>query len=331
MDYIKKIREKAARDPKNIVLPEGDEDRVIRAAKRIVRAGIARITLLGGEKPILKKLGSSLIKKGELSIIDPRSCQDTNRLAASFHALRKAKGVTFQEARNIINSERIYFAAMMVRLGLADGFVAGAAYTTPNVAKAAIYCLERKAGVNLVSSSFIISVKGIKTVKGRTFVFADCGIVPNPGYKELAEIAVVTARLTRSILGITPRVAMLSYSTKGSAKGELVDRVVKATEEARRIEPGLSIDGELQLDAAVVPEVAGVKAAKSKVAGKANVLIFPNLDSGNIAYKLAQRLANARAVGPLLQGLTRPASDLSRGCSIEDIVDAVAVTCVRAQ
>ena len=331
MNYIERIRRKAASNPKNIILPEGNENRVIRAAKRIVERGFAQVTLLGDEKSIRRRLGGAFIKKGKVDIISPRCYKDISRLVTGFHTLRKAKGLTLRRARKIISSEPVYFAAMMTRLGLADGFVAGAAHTTPNVAKAAIYCLEKEPGSNLISSSFIISVKDSKFGENGTFIFADCAIVPDPDYRKLAEIAVVSAKLAKSILGISPRVALLSYSTKGSAKGQLVDKVAKAVKEAKRINPALNIDGELQLDAAIVPEVGRLKAAGSRVAGRANVLIFPNLDSGNIAYKLVQRLAKARAVGPVLQGLKQPASDLSRGCSVEDIVDTVAVTCVRAQ
>ena len=331
MDYIKKIRKKAASNPKSIVLPEGNEDRIIQAAREIARLGIANITLLGDDASICKKLGSSLLKKGKVEVINPRRYKDINRIIAGFHALRKAKGLSLKDAGKTIKDQSVYLAAMMVRMGLFDGFVAGAAHTTRNVAKAAIQCLERAPGVNLVSSSFIMGIKGAESVKEETFIFADCGIVPDPDYKQMAQIAIESAALAKSVLGMSPRVAMLSYSTKGSARGHFVDKVVRATEEARRMDPTLVIDGEMQLDAAIVPEVARLKAPRSKVAGKANVLIFPNLDSGNIAYKLTQRLANAKATGPVLQGLNRPASDLSRGCSIEDIVDTVAVTCVRAQ
>jgi len=331
MDFLAKIRKKAASNPKNIVLPEGNEARIIKAAKKIAKSGIARIILLGKENFIKDRLDKTLIKKGLIEIIDPSKHKDATRLAASFYTLRKAKGMTVQKAKKIITTKNVYFAAMMVRLGLADGFVAGASYTTPNVAKAAIYCLEKETKMGLVSSAFIMVVGKPAFSKNNNLVFADCGIVPDPTDKQLATIAVSSAELARSILGIKPRVAMLSYSTKGSAKGVLVDKVVRATQEAKKINPDLEIDGELQLDAALIPEVAQLKAPKSKVAGKANVLVFPNLDSGNIAYKLTQRLAGARAVGPVLQGLTRPCSDLSRGCSIDDIVDVVALVSVRAQ
>jgi len=309
MDFLKKIRKKAAANPKNIILPESNEKRIILAAKEITKAGICRVTLLG----------------------NPEQHEHIDRIVNTFYELRKKKGISLKQAKNIIISKAVYCAAMMVRLGLADGFVAGASYTTPNVAKAAIYCLEKEPGINLVSSSFIMTLKESKLPRNDVLIFADCGIVPNPDYKQLAEIAVVSARLAKTTLGITPRVAMLSYSTKGSAKGELVEKVVKATKEAKKMEPGLCLDGELQLDTALVPHVARLKAPKSCVGGRANVLVFPNLDSGNIAYKLTQRLAGARAIGPLLQGLKNPCSDLSRGCSVEDIVDTVAVTCVRAQ
>ncbi len=331
MHYINEIRRKAVNNPKNIILPEGSEDRVIQATKKITRLGIAHITLLGDEKAIQAKLGRTLIKEGKVEIINPRQYKNIKRIASGLHAIRKRKGMKLQEAKRLVTGEPIYFAAMMVRLGLADGFVAGSAYTTPNVAKAAIQCLEKEKGVKIISGAFIVNMKDPKFGRNGNFIFADCAIVPNPDYKQLAEIAIVSARLAKSILGMVPRVAMLSYSTKGSAKGELVEKVKMAKDEAKKMDSSLDIDGELQLDAAIIPEVARIKAPKSKVAGKANVLIFPNLDSGNISYKLTQRLADAKAIGPILQGLSKPCSDLSRGCSVDDIVDTVAVTCVRAQ
>jgi phosphate acetyltransferase len=220
---------------------------------------------------------------------------------------------------------------MMVRMGLGDGFVAGASHTTPNVARAAIHCLQIDRSIRTVSGAFYMEVPGASYGESGAFIFADCGIVPNPSVNQLASIAKSSAKLFRDLTDKTPRVAMISYSTKGSATGESVDKVRQATEKARKLDPDLCIDGELQVDSALDPEVARLKLKDSPVAGKANVLVFPDLNSGNIGYKLVQRLAGATAVGPLIQGMTRPCSDLSRGCFVQDIVDAVMVTNVCAQ
>jgi phosphate acetyltransferase len=220
---------------------------------------------------------------------------------------------------------------MMVRDGKADGFVAGASHTTPNVARSAIRCLGIEERIGIACSCFIMIVPNSSLGDGGTFLFADCGIVPDPNPRQLASISITSADLARKVLGLIPRIAFLSYSTRGSAKGKSIDKVVEAVKLARDMGPGLLIDGELQVDAAIVPEVAQLKYPDSPLKGEANVLIFPNLDAGNIGYKLVQRLSNARAIGPLMMGLNNPCSDLSRGCSVDDIVDCVAVTAVRAQ
>lgn len=309
MEAITKIRENARQHPKKIILPEFNDKRVVEAYEFIRKEKIAEVTLLYPEK-----LDAKLVDK----------------FAQEFFELRKAKGITEEDARKTVSTP-LYYGAMMVRDGLADGFVAGAAHTTSDVARAAIHCIGIDSKYNTVSSSFIMVLPNCKLGDKGVFVFADCGVIPDPNARQLANIAVTTAELARKVLGMTPRVAMLSYSTGGSAEGRFVNEVREATLMARQIDPGLLIDGELQVDAALVPEVARIKCPDSKIAGSANILIFPSLESGNISYKLTERLANARALGPLFQGVNKPCSDLSRGCSVEDVVDCVAVTAIRAQ
>lgn len=308
MQIIKKIREKAKRLHKTIVLPEADELRTIQAAKIINKTGIAKVVLLRPQD------------------IEPDKLEE---FSAIYYELRKHKGISPEEARAAIKRP-LYYAAMLTRQGEADGFVAGASHTTPDVARAAIYCLGVDSRFKTGSSAFIMAVPDCRYGEEGAFVFADCGIVPEPSAENLANIAISAAELAELVLEFTPRVAMLSYSTKGSAGGRLVDRVKEATELVKKIKPSLLIDGELQVDSAIVPEVARIKDPGSKLGGRANVLIFPNLEAGNISYKLVQRLANARAVGPLLLGLNKPCSDLSRGCEVDDIIDCVAVTAIRS-
>ncbi|NQT47035.1 MAG: phosphate acetyltransferase [Candidatus Omnitrophica bacterium] len=319
MNHLDKIRARARKSLRKIVLPEGDEPRVVEAAIRVKKEGIADPILLGASG------GSGL------EMVDPRTSPHIDKMAAKFYELRKSKGISEEQAKDTLLRDRVYYAALMVRLGMADGFVAGAAHTTSNVARAAIHCMEIDRTARVVSSSFLIMLDDKSFGEDGLLVFADCGIVPDPSAKQMAGIAISSAGLLRSLLGVEPRVAMLSYSTKGSAKGDLVDKVREATELAKKKEKGLIIDGEMQVDSALIPDVAKIKCPKSPVGGKANVLIFPNLDSGNIAYKLIQRIAGARVVGPLLQGLKQPCSDLSRGCGVDEIVDAITATAARAQ
>ena len=291
-----------------IVLPEKDDARIQEAARIITKEKIARIILLGKEDLESKKIDA---------------------FAQIFFEARKHKGITILQAREAL-SHPLYYAAMMVRAGEADGFVAGAAHSTPDVAKAAIYCIGVDERIKTVSSCFIMVVADKSFGENGVFIFADCGIVPQPTSQQLAQIAISSAELAKNVFDILPRVAMLSYSTKGSAKGPLVDKVKEATQLAKQQRPDLLIDGELQVDAAIVAEVAKIKDAQGPLAGRANVLIFPDLEAGNIGYKLVQRLSKARAIGPLLQGLNKPCSDLSRGALVEDIVDTVAATALRA-
>lgn len=309
MDIIKKIRQKAKKDIKTIVLPEGADPRVAEAIKIIQSESLAELIVLTCDK------------------LDSQKLKEYSDL---YYSLRQQKGISLQDAAKTI-SDPLFYAAMMVREDLADGFVAGAAHTTADVAKAAFYCLGLDKRFSVMSSSFIMIVPNCSLGEEGVFLFADCGIIPDPSPRQLANIAVSTAQIAKDILEIQPRVAMLSYSTKDSASGRFIEKIKEATQLAKKIAADLIIDGELQVDAAIVPEVAKIKDPDGIIAGRANVLIFPNLESGNISYKLVQRLTNARAVGPILQGLNFPCSDLSRGCSIEDVVDCVAVTAVRAQ
>jgi phosphate acetyltransferase len=256
--------------------------------------------------------------------------QDKARYAQEFFNMRQAKGVDIDTARKTLDNP-LYYAAMMVKNSQADGFVAGASNTTPDVARAAILCLGVDERMNIASSCFIMVVPDCPYGERGAFIFADCGIIPEPNSRQLACVSIEAAELARKVLGFTPRIALLSYSTKGSAQGKSIDKIREALGLIKEMSPGVLVDGELQLDAAIVPEVAGIKCPDSPLYGQANVLIFPNLDSGNIGYKIVQRLGRARALGPLILGLNKPASDLSRGCSVEDIVDCVAITAIRAQ
>lgn len=309
MDLIRHIRDKAKAKLKTIVLPEYGDKRVLEATRIIEKEGIARALLLTK---------------------DNINAQDKARYTEDFYQLRKAKGITIDNAKELLE-QPLYYAAMMVRSGKADGFVAGASHTTADVARAAIHCLGVDPRINIACSCFFISVPECFYGETGTFLFADCGIVPDPNSRQVASIAVITAELASKVLNIVPKVALLSYSTKGSARGKTIEKISEALQMARDMAPGLLIDGELQVDAAIVPDVAKIKCPDSPLNGMANILIFPNLEAGNIGYKLVQRLGRARAVGPLILGLNKPCSDLSRGCFVEDIVDCVAVTAIRAQ
>lgn len=309
MDIINRIRDKAKTKLKTIVLPEYTDPRVIEAAKIIEKENLAKVLLLTKDK------------------INPK---DKERYIQEFYQLRKSKGLDLDMARRVLESP-LYYAAMMTREGKVDGLVSGASHTTPDVARACIYCLGVDERIGIISSAFIMVVPDCPYGENGTFVFADCGIVPEPTPRQLASITLATAEFTSKVLDFIPRIALLSYSTKGSSKGESVDKITQALSILKKEAADLVLDGELQVDTAIVPEVAKIKYPHSPLAGKANVLIFPNLDAGNIGYKLVQRLGKARAVGPILLGLNKPASDLSRGCLVEDIVDCVAVTAIRAQ
>jgi len=327
---LDRIRSRAAAQLKHIVLPEGEDDRTIQAAALCVADRIAQLTLIGREDIIREKaarLGASITG---VSILDHRSSRETDEYVARYYEGRRAKGLTLDEARKQI-ADPLYFGNMMVRVGRAHGSVSGATHTTGHTVSSALRCIGPRQGLKLVSSFFLVFVPGSRLGADGSFIFADCGVVINPTSAELAEIAIASADSARALLQTEPRIAMLSFSTKGSASSPLVDKVVEATQTAKARAPELLIDGELQLDAAIIQSVAASKAPGSQVAGQANVLIFPNLEAGNIGYKLVERLGGATAVGPILQGLAHPANDLSRGCKAEDIRDAIAITAIQAQ
>ena len=327
MGIIEDIRNKAKKAGKRIVLPESNDSRTIEALDYILDKGIAKVILIGKDE-LRGRIKSKNLK--DLELIDPANYKDTDQVASEYYELRKLKGITPEEAKKTITEDYLTFGAMLVRREMAAGFVAGANHTTADTVRAALRCLRIDKSIGVVSGAFLMVVPNSPYGENGTFIYADCGVNPEPNARQLSGIAVSSADLFKKLTGKTPRVAFLSYSSKGSAEGPLVDKMREAVERAREASPGILIDGEFQVDSALVPEVAAIKCPASEVAGKANVLIFPDLNSGNISYKLTQRLANARAVGPLLMGFTKPASDLSRGCDAEDIIDAVAITAIRA-
>lgn len=326
--FIEAVKQKARQQRKKIVLPEASDPRVVKAASMVVEEDISDIVLIGNKDEILKSAFGLDISKAE--IIDPLSFPRFEEYCKAFYELRKNKGVTIEQAREILK-DPVFFGTMMVKMGEADGQVSGAIHSTSDTLRPALQIIKTAPNFKLVSAFFIMVVPDTSFGDHGVLLYADSGLVENPDPEQLSEIAITSAHTFANLVGGTPKIAMLSYSTKGSASSELTDKVIKATELARQKAPYILIDGEMQADAALIPSVAKSKAPGSAVAGKANILIFPDLNCGNIAYKLTERLAKAEAYGPITQGLAKPINDLSRGCKAEDIVGVVAITCVQAQ
>jgi len=330
MNLIDQIKENARKNKQRIVLPESHEERTLKAADIILNEGIADIILIGNRDKILNQAEALGLKNmGKASLVDPATYEKKEAYANMMVELRKSKGLTKDEALMLLQNP-LYFATVMIKYGDADGEVAGADNATGDVLRPAFQYVKTLPGITVVSGAFLMFLKDKEYGENGLMVFADCAVHPDPTDRELAEIAVATAKTTRAIAGIEPRIAMLSFSTKGSASHEMVDKVVRATRIAKEMSPDIKIDGELQADAAIVASVGLKKAPGSEIAGKANVLIFPNLECGNISYKLVQRLGHAEAIGPVLQGMAAPINDLSRGCSVGDIVDLIAITANQA-
>ena len=331
MGLFEKLTAKAKSSRQRIVLPEGTEPRTLTAAARIIAEGIADVILIGDPAEINAKANElKLTNIEKATLIDPNDEKVLDKYAPLFFELRKSKGITMEEARKTA-SNPLYLGCLMIKNGDADGQVAGALNTTGNVLRAAFQVIKTKPGINVVSGAFVMVLpEGSAYGTNGLLIFADCAVIPDPTAAELAQIAVSAAQTARDIAGMEPRVAILSFSTKGSAKHEKVDKVIEATKIAKEMAPTLPLDGELQADAALVPSVGSSKAPNSDIAGRANVLVFPNLEVGNIAYKLVQRLGGVEAVGPVLQGLAAPVNDLSRGCSPDDIYQTISITCNQA-
>ena len=331
MHLVDQIKEKARKNLQTVVLPESYDERMLFAAEKIVKEGLAKIVILGDPVKILAEAAAKGVSLAGVELLNPVDSPKLEKYVADLVELRKSKGLTLDEARKLlIANDNLYYAGMMVRSGDAGGEVAGATNTSGNVLKAAFQTVGPAKGIKTVSSFFLMVTKTPSFGENGIILFADCAVNPNPDAQALAEIAVATAGNCKAFLDVDARVALLSFSTKGSANHADCDKVLKALEIARQIKPDMQIDGELQADAALLPNVGEKKAPGSTVAGKANVLIFPDLDAGNIAYKLVERMAGAEAVGPIIQGLAKPVHDLSRGCSVDDIVNVTAITAVQA-
>ncbi len=325
MEILNKIHENAVKLQNRIVLPEGTEERTLKAAAIALEKHLARIILLGNESEIKSKAAELGINIDGATIIDPETSPDREAYIEKLVEIRKKKGLTKEEAAKLI-SDPLYYAVMMIKNGDADGEVAGAMNATANVLRPAFQIVKTKPGISVVSGAFMMILPDKKFGDDGIMFFADCAVHPDPDEKQLAEIAMATAETAKALAGIEPRIAMLSFSTKGSASHPMVDKVANATKIVQETKPELMIDGELQADAAIIESIGQRKAPGSPVAGKANVLVFPDLQSGNISYKLVQRMAKAEAIGPVLQGMAAPINDLSRGCSVDDIVNMIAIT-----
>ena len=330
MSFIEQIKQRAKQEIKTIVLPEATDVRILEAAQIVKKEGYAKVILIGNEEEVRNLAKEKNIDLGETKIIDPAKSNETERYAHALYELRKAKGMTEKQANQLV-LEPVYYGMMMVKLDEADGLVSGAAHSTSDTLRPALQILKTAPGTKLVSAFFVMVVPDCKYGENGTFIFADSGLNEEPDSEKLSEIAISSSKSFEQLVGKEPKVAMLSYSTYGSAHSASTEKVIEATKLVKEKEPNLLVDGELQLDAAIVPEVAEFKAKGSPLKGEANVLVFPDLGAGNIGYKLVQRLAKAEAYGPLCQGIAKPVNDLSRGCNSEDVAGVVAITAVQAQ
>ena len=330
MSFIEEIKEKARKDIKTIILPEATDERILKATEMVKKEKYAKIILLGNEEQIKQIAQEKEIDINGTQIIDPEKSEKSEEYATELYELRKAKGMTEEKAKELIK-EPIYYGMMMLKQGNADGLVSGAAHSTSDTLRPALQILKTAPGTKLVSAFFIMVVPDCKYGANGTFIFADSGLNEEPDSEALSEIAISSSKSFEKLVGEDAKVAMLSYSTYGSAHSASTEKVIEATNKVKEKEPNLLVDGELQLDAAIIPEVAEFKAKGSPLKGQANVLIFPDLGAGNIGYKLVQRLAKAEAYGPLCQGIAKPVNDLSRGCSAKDVAGVVAITAVQAQ
>lgn len=331
MTLFERLTKKAQEHPQRLVLPESTEPRTLMAADQIIEKKAAKVIFIGKKEEIINSaVNLGLANIADAEFVDGDDPKVTDKYAELFYELRKSKGVTLQDAKYTVKNP-LYLGCLLIKNGDADAMVAGALSPTSSVLRAAFQVLKTKPGISVVSGAFIMLLpENVNYGDNHMLVFADCAVIPDPTAEELAQIAIATAKTTKDIAGLDPVVAMLSFSTKGSANHPRVDKVKEALEIAHKLDPSLKLDGELQSDAAIVPSVGKLKAPESEVAGKANTLIFPSLETGNIAYKLVQRLAGAGAVGPILQGLAAPVNDLSRGATVEDIVNTIIVTCNQA-
>ncbi len=330
MSFIDEIKERARKEIKIIVLPEATDLRTLKATDIICKEEFAKVVLVGNKEEIIKLANENNLDISKATIVDPANSEKYEEYVEYFYELRKAKGMTMEQAKELI-LDPVFYGMMMVKKEEADGLVSGATHSTADTLRPALQILKTKPGTKIVSTFNVMVVPNCEYGEEGVFLFSDCGLNPKPNSDELSEIAISTAESFKNIIGKEPRVAMLSYSTYGSAKSEDVDKVQEATRLAKEKAPELTLDGEMQLDAALVPSVGNSKAPGSNVAGKANILIFPDLNAGNIGYKIVERLAKAEAYGPVCQGMAKPVNDLSRGCKAEDIVGVVAITAVQAQ
>ncbi len=330
MSFIDEIKNKAKKDIKTIVLPEANDLRTIEATANVLKEGFANIVLIGNENEIRNLARDNDFDISKAKIINPKNSEKYNTYVEKFYELRKEKGMTIEKAKELL-LDSVYFGMMMVKMEEADGLVSGAIHSSSDTLRPALQILKTAPGTKLVSAFFLMVVPNCGYGENGTFIFGDSGLNENPDSDKLSEIAISSAKSFEQLTEKTAKVAMLSYSTMGSAHSELTEKVVEATKLVKQKAPDLLVDGELQLDSAIIPEVAKSKAPESEIAGKANVLIFPDLNAGNIGYKLVQRLAKAEAYGPLCQGIAKPVNDLSRGCSAKDILGVIAITCVQAQ